>query len=298
MYPDNNWYGHRSILAEYCCIKDTNAFASIQHGVLLFYITKELGKRSFNLSPFLCWNKEIESWCLSRNIKNVISIGSPFIYLHLMYSKKKFSKKKKRNVILFPSHSNIEENRDFNFNLLIEHIERRYKPPYTVCFFYKDLNKINKSFFLRKNWIIKSNGDSQNKNFLKNLYNNLIDHNIVICNEVSTTLFYSLFLEKKTSLIYKIKKESYFYISSLPKVAFIKEQYIKFMNRYDFLNTSKFIDKKLGKKLADQVLGLESIKNKEELKTYLGWNNRIMIFFSKLLSFVIDLKYPNMRKRI
>jgi len=297
MYPDNNWYGHRSVLAEYCCIKDTNAFASIQHGVLLFYMTKELGKRSINLTPFLCWNKNIESWCLRHNFKNIVSIGSPFIYLHLI-NKKKIINKKKRNLILFPSHSNIEEKREFNFNLLIEHIEQKYEPPYTVCFFYKDLNKRNKSFFMRKNWTIKSNGHSKNKNFLKKLYNNLSNHNIVVCTEVSTTLFYSLFLEKKTSLVYKVKKKSFFYISSLPKVAFDKEQYIKFMERYNFLKTSKFIDKKLGKRLADKVLGLQSIKNKEELKNYLGWNSKIKIFFSKLFAFIIDLKYPNLRKRI
>jgi hypothetical protein len=299
MYPDNNWYGHRSVLADYCETKDTNAFASIQHGVLLFYLTKRLGRRSINLTPFLCWNKNIELWCLRHNYTNVISIGSPFIYLHLMHSKKKIIiKKKKRNVILFPSHSNVEENRDFNFNLLIEHIEKRYDPPYTVCFFYKDLNKNNKSLFLRKNWKIKCNGNSQNKNFLKNLYQNLIDHNIVVCNEVSSTLFYSLFLEKKTSLVYKIKKKKIFYISSLPKVAFKKEQYIKFMNRYNFLKNSKFIDKRLGKILADRVLGLQSIKNKEELKIHLGWNSRIKIFISRLFAFIIDLKYPNLRKRI
>ena len=70
------------------------------------------------------------------------------------------------------------------------------------------------------------------------------------------------------------------------------------MDRYNFYKTSKFIDKKLGKRLPDKVLGLQSIKNKEELKTYLGWNNKIKIFFSKLLAFIIDLKYPNLRKRI
>lgn len=298
MYPDNNWYGHRSTLAKYCGIKDTNAFASIQHGTILFNFTKELGRRSLDYTYFLCWNKKIETWCLRHNFKNVVSIGSPFIYLHLM-NKKKNIYRKKRNVILFPSHSNIEETRDFNFNLTIEYIERKYEPPYTVCFFYKDLNKANKSFFKRNNWTITSNGHSKDKNFLKNLYKNLYNHNIVVCNEVSTTLFYSLFLEKKTSIINKVKKKNqFFFLSSLPKVAFDKKQYVKFMSRYNFLKTNKFIDKKFGKRLADKVLGFNSIKSKEELKKYLGWNSVIKIFFSKLLAFVIDLKYPNMRKRI
>jgi hypothetical protein len=298
MYPDNNWYGHRSTLAKYCGIKDTNAFASIQHGTILFNFTKELGRRSLSSTFFLCWNKKIETWCLRHNFKNVVSIGSPFIYLHLMNKKKNISRKK-GNVILFLSHSNIEETRDFNFNLTIEYIERKYKPPYTVCFFYKDLNKANKSFFKRNNWTITSSGHSNDKNFLKNLYKNLSNHNIVVCNEVSTTLFYSLFLEKKTSIINKVKKKNqFFFLSSLPKVAFDKKQYVKFMSRYNFLKTNKFIDKKLGKRLADKVLGFHSIKSKEELKKYLGWNSVIKIFFSKLLAFVIDLKYPNMRKRI
>ena len=32
MYSDNNWYGHRFILSEYCGVKDSPCFAIIQHG--------------------------------------------------------------------------------------------------------------------------------------------------------------------------------------------------------------------------------------------------------------------------
>ena len=33
MYPDNNWYSHRKILAEYCGIEDLKKLlGSIQHG--------------------------------------------------------------------------------------------------------------------------------------------------------------------------------------------------------------------------------------------------------------------------
>jgi hypothetical protein len=88
MYSDNNWYGHRSTLAKYCGIKDTSAFASIQHGLYHFYLTRDLGKRTLSATPYLCWNKSVKSWCIRNNIKNVIPIGSPFIYHHLLYSKK------------------------------------------------------------------------------------------------------------------------------------------------------------------------------------------------------------------
>ena len=32
MMPDNNWYGHRSILARFCNVKDQPVFGSLQHG--------------------------------------------------------------------------------------------------------------------------------------------------------------------------------------------------------------------------------------------------------------------------
>jgi hypothetical protein len=296
MYPDNNWYGHRSILAEYCCIKDTHVFASIQHGITPFWMPNELGRRKLNYTPYLCWDKNTELHCHQNGIKNVKAIGAPFIYLHKLYSKKVDISLKKRNVILFPSHSSISEKRNLNYcNLLIEYIEKKYKPPYTVCFYYKDLHKINKAFFLRKNWLIVCNGNRVNKSFLKNLYNNLINHNIVLCAELGSTMFYSLFLEKKTSLILKVKENSFYKEIENPKRGFDKEKYIKFMDRHNFLKNKGFIDKKLGKRLANKVLGLNNLKSKNELKAYLGWNNKIKIFLAKLFAKILDLKYPNKR---
>jgi hypothetical protein len=296
MYSDNNWYAHRVILAEYCGIKDTHAFASIQHGITTFWMPNELGRRKLNLTPYLCWDKNTELHCHQNGIKNVTAIGAPFIYLHKLYSKKTNINLKKRNVILFPSHSSISEKRNFKYyNLLIEYIEKKYKPPYTVCFYYKDLNKTNKAFFLRKNWLIVCNGNTQNKSFLKNLYKNLINHNIVLCTELQSTVFYSLFLEKKTSLILKIKENSFYKEFVSPKRDFDKERYIKFMDRYNFLKNKGFIDKKLGKKLANKVLGLNNIKSKNELKSYLGWNSKIKIFLAKVFVLILDLKYPNKR---
>jgi hypothetical protein len=133
------------------------------------------------------------------------------------------------------------------------------------------------------------------KSFLKNLYNNLINHNIVLCAELGSTMFYSLFLEKKTSLILKVKENSFYKEIETPKRGFDKEKYIKFMDRHNFLKNKGFIDKKLGKRLANKVLGLNNLKSKNELKAYLGWNNKIKIFLAKLFAKIIDLKYPNKR---
>ena len=60
MFVDNNWYGQRSTLAEYCKIKDHYAFAAIQHGLLSRSQEKDLGKRRFSYIPYLCWNYRVK----------------------------------------------------------------------------------------------------------------------------------------------------------------------------------------------------------------------------------------------
>ena len=62
MYQDNNWYGHRKVLLDYCKInKNYNSFAAIQHGWSVLELRPSLGKRSFSkIIPFLCWSKSVK----------------------------------------------------------------------------------------------------------------------------------------------------------------------------------------------------------------------------------------------
>ena len=49
MYPDNNWYSHRKVLADYCEVKDKPILGSIQHGVHIT-MEKNLGNHSLPIS--------------------------------------------------------------------------------------------------------------------------------------------------------------------------------------------------------------------------------------------------------
>ena len=80
MYIDNTWYGARYIFSKYCKIKDRISFASIQHGHVIVD-EKNLGKKKIDATPWLVWNKKISSKCLKSGFKNIIPIGSVFIYL-------------------------------------------------------------------------------------------------------------------------------------------------------------------------------------------------------------------------
>ena len=79
MYPDNNWYSHRKILAEYCGIQDRELLGSIQHG----WINSKnydsfLIRRKFNL---YCWNDSLSKYSIEKGFKKIIPIGAPFLYL-------------------------------------------------------------------------------------------------------------------------------------------------------------------------------------------------------------------------
>ena len=79
MYPDNNWYSHRKILAEYCGLSDRNLLGSIQHGwVNPLNFKSFLIKRRFN---FFCWNNTLSDYCLRKGFGKIIPIGAPFLYL-------------------------------------------------------------------------------------------------------------------------------------------------------------------------------------------------------------------------
>ena len=100
MNSDNNWYGHRFILREYCKIEnDLPIFGFLQHGChfkeYLEYFTST-GVRKFSFYPYFCWDKETEIITKKRGVKNVHSIGAPFLYLMKMYESALEIKQKKK----------------------------------------------------------------------------------------------------------------------------------------------------------------------------------------------------------
>ena len=63
-------------------------------------------------------------------------------------------KKKVKNpsgTLVFPTHSSQDLKQETNHNLLIEDIEKKFQGPYTVCFYYYDLNQKVSEIYKRKN---------------------------------------------------------------------------------------------------------------------------------------------------
>jgi hypothetical protein len=198
MFIQNNWYGSRTIFSEYCKTKDKNAFAIIQHGLMIRDTEKFMGKGSsfFSFIPFLCWNKRIEKILKNQGVSNAQTVGSSFVYLHEL-KKNKF-KCKKRGTLVFPMKSIGKCNRETNYDVLIKEVESKFNGPYTISIYYLDLKK-DLTLFKKKNWKIISFGKRSDPSFLKNTYLELLKHKNVICTSLNTAFFYSAFLKKKHS---------------------------------------------------------------------------------------------------
>ena len=286
MYADNNFYGHRTILAKYCNVIDKRCFASIQHGMLTRPQEENLGKRKFSLAPFLCWNERVLNNCKKKKIKNVHAIGSPFLYLEKIQNEIFNQKKKEIGTLVFPTKSTWSIKRYVNYNQIIKETESLFEGPYTVCIYFEDLNN-NLEIFKKKNWNIATCGSRNDKSFLFNLWNLLDAHKNVILTSINTSFFYSLYLKKKTKLLTNSSKPNERINLSIDINQNKLIDFLKINHPYLFLDN--FINEKY--LFAAFELGLKHLKTREELKNLLGWNSSYKVFLANISNYYFRYRF-------
>ncbi len=282
MYPDNNWYSHRKILAEYCGLKDRELFGSIQHGwVNLHYFNSFLVKRKFN---FYCWNDNLSKYCIKKGFKKIIPIGAPFLYLCKL--NENLIKKEGSGTIVFPSHSNLEDYQKVNHKGLIEIIESKFEPPFKVHFYYTDFIPENCAEYEKKGWEIFCSDTRSSNNFLNNLLKNLTNAKTVVSTDISSVFFYAMYLRKKVFLIRRDKNNKN--LNSIYRNDLLKftEDYIEKNNR--LINGEMTLEQQ--KKIAGIELGEDFILEPQKLKKLLGFGNPFKDFISKILCKINEIK--------
>ena len=287
MYIDNVWYGHRRILTEYCGEKDQPIIGSIQHGAQIDYLPNDIGKHSFPFAKYYCWSRKTYEISVKNNLKNVIPIGAPFLYLDKDLNKKTEAK----GTLVFPAHSNPSDPRGFKHELFIKHTMDNFPGPYTACLFFLDLNEIICEKYKKFGWKVVSAGKRTDKNFLYKLYEFIASNEYSVSTELGTSFFYSLYLNRKTSYSYKTisnKKKQYF--SQFAKNSFDLNLLKKYKKENNFL-LNKVIDQEKGKKIADFELGKEFIKSKQELRKILGVDNKYKKATAYILAKLVNLRY-------
>jgi hypothetical protein len=283
MFPDNNWYGHRSVLFSYLGLKDREIFASLQHGWQSQFINPIQEKK--NIYPSLYWSQETVEYLKKKKIENVHAIGAPFLYLCKLQEIKKDKKTFTKGTLVFPAHSSQDLKHITKHNLLISEVESNFNGPYTVCFYYYDLNEKDISIYEKKNWnVVCCVKNKTDKFSLLRLYNQILKHENVVSGEFSSAIFYSMFLKKKTRLMFNSNERYNYYTKNE----------IKFINLYKNFYPELFesyLSAEKGEKLSKQELGFSSLKSQEQLKNLLGCNSIYKNLASKMCSYLYDFKY-------
>ena len=291
MKSDNNWYGHRSIFSRYVGLKDQPSFSTIQHGYLnKFYLEKKISTPKLKFIPYLCWNEEVKKRLDKIGYNKTFIVGAPFIYLSKILNKNKNKKKKlKKKLIFFPPHNTVDHFvQDLNYQKLITRVKTKYKiKNFTVCLYYADFENKNIRNVLKKNKIkFKSLVSRNDQNSLLKLYKELDSSTHVLTCDISSVLFYSMFLKKKVGVLIKNNSESYLTTKVKNDEKFIfyyKKKFPKLFNG--------FLDPSISYEIACKNLGLNHLKSKKQLIEILGWNSKIKKLTSKILTFYYDIKY-------
>lgn len=285
MYLDNNWYGDRYIFSKYCRVKDKPAFASIQHGYLPIknYKSNEpYGKRTITSTPWLVWNDKIAMFSNKRGIKNIIPIGSVFIYLEKIYFFK--IKKKPRGTLIFPVLSQPQGKVENDFDKIVKYLKKNYSAPYTISVSTYDIKRIKKKYKDVKFLTFGSRGD---QNYLKKLFLEISNHRNVVCVYPGSPLIYSIYLKKKVN----ISKE--YFLKNLDK---LKKKEIRYDHNLFLKDLSKYginiknLNDKMNRSKIKIILGNKFIKTPKELKKILGWNSIFKILMAKFFTKIINIK--------
>ena len=198
-----------------------------------------------------------------------------------------------KGTLVFPSHSNLEDYQKVNHMDLIDIVEHSYEKPYTVHLYYTDYHEENVKIYKEKGWKVLSSKKRLDNDFLVNLYNELNKVNHIVSTDISTILFYAMYLLKKVSLVNKDKKNNNINFILRNKLDIYTDNFI---NRYQgILSGSLTIEKQ--KEIADFELGKKFILEPVELKKLLGFENLFKSGLSKIFSKIIDIKQGRVLKK-
>ena len=285
MFADNDWYGHKKIILEYCKIKKKlPIFGTLQHGYNFNWKKRiQIFKPSkyFKSAPYYSWND-----FLKKNKKiNSIPIGAPFIYLDILNKKKIYNPK---GTLVFPSHSNEEYPQLVNHKNLIIFMKKKFKPPYKVSLFHTDfLNSITRNLYKKNNFQVFCSGHRGNDYFLKNVYRNIANSEFVLFTEFMTPTLYAMFLRKKIAIFEEDHNGKDFYSYTSKDYEYFKKKNKNFFSKI-FLN-QKELDSNY--EFSKRELGFKYILKRDKLIKTLNLNKSSIVLLSRIVKFLYDLKH-------
>ncbi len=287
IYGQSYLYGHYNILKDYTNTTLPYVITGrVQHGwrrdsgTVVEY--GGLNEKAKNNTYFL-WNKYNLKRAKEIGLKNVIPIGAPFLYLDPPRTNNNSG-----NLLLFPIHTASDSRFKDPIKLYKRYLEdiKKIESNFNkikICLYYRQF-KNNDLVQLIKNegYSVSTLGHRFNQNFLRNFIDLVSDFEYVSSNVFSTSIFYSLYMNKKT-FVY-----GHFTGDEIEQDAEIDKQDTqnKMKKQYSELLWKNF-DDKTHPKIACKELGLDFKKPPIELKRVLGFNPKKQFSYLKSKLFTL-----------
>ncbi len=265
----NHWYGHAHILAEYCGFDPASPppiRGVIQHGWTFVH--------GFGYKHLTDWSMRKFSWSDTARKRghllgwrNYIPIGSPFLYLLKLHPD---SSEKREGTIWYPFHGTVDyEKTSGNHHELVEQIQATETGPVTVCLYYVEYdNPKIRAVYENAGFRVITHGHRGNqwqgtdRHFLYRQLTELRRHSRVASNRLITAALYGVAAGCELA-IYGDPM-----ILEGAKKGFDGTNLLKPMWP-DFFGTTT--DATKVRKLAMRELGADYVRQPQELKYLLGW---------------------------
>lgn len=266
IHKPNDWYGHAKLFKKFLGLSPNYKFKfAIEHGT---YLNDEIAKIDLeaNLPTIITYSKN-RADTLKKRGYHVFSIG-PFIhYAPDFLSENEFSKEKKllgKNLLVFPMHSTMDTNFNFNITKLCKVIEKLGKDfnKIRICLYWIDILNGHYKIYQNFGFECVTAGHILDPLFIPRLKSIIKLADYTISNGISTHVAYNIFLNKPHYII-----PQKFYLSGNPKeiktnsILVNSDPYKKILNAFSKPGLKISAEQR---RLVDYYWGMNEVKTKKE----------------------------------
>ncbi|HWJ97346.1 MAG TPA: hypothetical protein VNQ33_04245 [Acidimicrobiales bacterium] len=195
MNPENSFYGHRSVLAEAIGSDDPvpRYRAHVQHGWAPF---SPVGhpERVVPSLRYLTWSGGDARTVRSQGIDGVEAVGAPFLYLRRskgLDGSAPAPRPGDGSMLVYPSHGWEREQMQGNHRRFVDEIRDRAEGPVTVCLYWIEFRQADlRQAYESAGFRVISHGTRDDPGFLWRQLDELLRHDIVASNHLSTAVWY------------------------------------------------------------------------------------------------------------
>ena len=189
MHPDNRFYGHDMILADYCRTEASPLFGHLQHGWGPATGYSQFPMRLVRSLPLLVWSEHNAACCRKEFGGDVRRVGAPFGYLLSAVGTPPLPAQP--STLWFPAHGWEGHAITADYGRLIRSIRERENNPVTVCLYWHEFEQAAiRRQFVDAGFRVVCNGRRHDPGFLLRFRDELRLHHRVVANNVGTPIWY------------------------------------------------------------------------------------------------------------